>query len=429
MGVLALVGTRKGLFLLRAGDLRDSWQVEGPLLDGWGVFHAIVDERDSTIFAAANHLVYGPTVQRSSDGGKTWRRSQQISAGGFGILEAQALTGRIEESFIRRISSLEDDARRLLLVAAADPVGDPLLLLRACERLGIFVSALDADADGLLTVGERVTFRHPLVRSAVYRSADVQERRAVHRALADATDREVDPDRRAWHLAAAAAWPDDTVALELERSAGRAQARGGVAAAAAFLERATALTLDPARQVDRALAGAQASIYAGAFDAALRLAATAEARALDEFQRARVDLIRAQLAFAASRGSEATPRLLAAARRLEGLDASLARETYLDAFSAALFGARLNETVGLTDVARAASAAPRTPGCGSAVGRARHAGRRLRSGSPPLSGSVGDTLWRSDLGGGTTAVVVAGLRCRTRSLGRRERVLAVAASR
>jgi len=283
-------------------------------------------------------------------------------AGGFGILEAQALTGRIEESFIRRISSLEDDARRLLLVAAADPVGDPLLLLRACERLGIFVSALDADADGLLTVGERVTFRHPLVRSAVYRSADVQERRAVHRALADATDREVDPDRRAWHLAAAAAWPDDTVALELERSAGRAQARGGVAAAAAFLERATALTLDPARQVDRALAGAQASIYAGAFDAALRLAATAEARALDEFQRARVDLIRAQLAFAASRGSEATPRLLAAARRLEGLDASLARETYLDAFSAALFGARLNETVGLTDVARAASAAPRTPG-------------------------------------------------------------------
>ena len=283
-------------------------------------------------------------------------------AGGFGVPQVQGLTSQIEESFVRRVSSLAADTRRLSLVAAADPVGDPLLVLEACERLGISVPTLDVEAEGLLTVGERVTFRHPLVRSAVYRSADVGERRAAHRALAEATDGEADPDRRAWHLAAAAAGPDETVAMELEQSARRAQARGGVAAAAAFLQRATELTLDQNRQVERALAAAQASIYAGAFEVAVRLAATADARALDEFQRARVDLIRAQLDFAASRGSEATPRLLAAARRLEGLDVSLARETYLDAFSAALFGARLNTSVGLAEVAAAARAAPPVQG-------------------------------------------------------------------
>ena len=211
-------------------------------------------------------------------------------AGGFGLLGAQALTGRIEESFVRRLEALSDDARRLLLVAAAEPVGDPLLLWRAAERLGIRPAAAEAaEADGLLAIGERVTFRHPLVRSAVYRSAAVEDRRAVHLALAEATDREADPDRRAWHLAAAAAGPDEQVALELERSAGRAQARGGLAAAAAFLQRAVALTQDPAKRADRALAAAQASLQAGAFDAALGLVATAEAGPLDEFQRARVD--------------------------------------------------------------------------------------------------------------------------------------------
>ena len=164
-------------------------------------------------------------------------------------------------------------ARRLLLVAAAEPVGDPLLLWRAAERLGLGpADAEAAEAEGLLAIGERVTFRHPLVRSAVYRSAAVEDRRAVHLALAEATDREADPDRRAWHLAAAAAGPDEQVALELERSAGRAQARGGLAAAAAFLQRAVALTADPARRADRALAAAQASLQAGAFDAALGLA-------------------------------------------------------------------------------------------------------------------------------------------------------------
>ena len=280
-------------------------------------------------------------------------------AGGFGIAQPQALSVQIEESFVRRFEKLSDEARQLVLVAAAEPLGDPLLVLRASERLGNVVSAVEAETDGLLAIGERVIFRHPLVRSAVYRSADAGDRRAVHLALAEATDPQADPDRRAWHLAAAAAGPDEQVAAELERSAARAQARGGIAATAAFLERAAALTEDPARRAQRALAAAQASVQAGAFDAAHGLLAAAEADPLDEFGRALIDLLRAQLAFASSRGTEATPLLLAAARRLERLDLPLARETYLDAFAPALFGARLNETVGLHDVARAARAAPR----------------------------------------------------------------------
>src|SRR5918997_2158260 len=273
------------------------------------------------------------------------------------MLGGHALPGRIEQSYIRRLDALPENARRLLLVAAAEPVGDPLLLLRACERLGIAVD--DTATGGLLAVSERVTFPHPLVRSAVYRSTRGGERRAAHLALAEATDGNVDPDRRAWHLAAATAGPDEDVALELERSAGRAQARGGLAAAAAFLQRAVGVTADPARVGDRARGAAGASLQAGAFNAALALLATAEAGPLDESQRARVDLLRAQLAFASSRGTDATPLLLAAARRLEPLDISLARETYVDAFSAALFAARLNEGVGVPEVAQAARVAPR----------------------------------------------------------------------
>jgi hypothetical protein len=237
-------------------------------------------------------------------------------AGGFGLLGPQALTGRIEESFVARLKELPDDARVLLLVAAADPVGDPLLLWRAAERLGIGpVAAEGPEANGLLAIGERVTFRHPLVRSAMYRSAAPDERRAAHLALAKATDREVDPDRRAWHLAAAAPGPDEEVAVELERSAGRAQARGGLAAAAAFLQRAVELTPEPPRRSERALAAAQASVQAGAFDAALGLLATAEAGALDELHRARVDLLRGQVAFATSWGSDAVSLRLGGSSR------------------------------------------------------------------------------------------------------------------
>ena len=184
-------------------------------------------------------------------------------AGGFGLLEAQALAGRIEESFVRRLDALPEDTRRLLLLAAAEPVGDPLLLWRAPERLGIApAAAASAEAEGLLAIGERVTFRHPLVRSAVYRSAAVEDRRAVHLALAEVTDREVDPDRRAWHLAAAATGPDEEVAAELERSAGRAQARGGVAAAAAFLQR-VGRAHARSRAASRARARRRASASAG----------------------------------------------------------------------------------------------------------------------------------------------------------------------
>jgi DNA-binding CsgD family transcriptional regulator len=285
-------------------------------------------------------------------------------AGGFGLLDAQELPGRIEESFVRRLKPLSEHTRLLLLLAAAEPVGDPLLLWRAAERLGIELAAAEsAEAEGLLALGRRVTFRHPLVRSAVYRSATAPERRAVHRALAEATDCEVDPDRRAWHLAAAAVAPDENVALELEGSAGRAQARGGLAAAAAFLERAVALTGDRARRGDRALAAAEASLQAGAFDATRGLLDTAEAGALDDLQRARVDLLRAQMAFASSRGGEAPALLLGAAKRLEPFDARLARASYLQALSAALFAARLaGPGGGVRAVAEAVQAAPRPPG-------------------------------------------------------------------
>jgi DNA-binding CsgD family transcriptional regulator len=282
---------------------------------------------------------------------------------GFGLEGAYPLPGRIEESFLLRLEALPDEARRLLLVAAAEPGDDPLLVWRAAEQLGVGPSAAAADeTEGLLAIGERVMFRHPLVRSAVYRSAAVQERRAVHLALAEATDRDVDPDRRAWHLAAAAAGPDEEVALELERSASRAQARGGLAAAAAFLQRAVALTGDSARRADRALAAAEASLQAGVFEIARRLLATAEAGPVDELQRARLDLLRAEAGYSESRGSEAPALLLRAAKTLDPLDPKLARDTYLDAWSAALFAGRLASTGGLHDVSREAMARPRPAG-------------------------------------------------------------------
>jgi DNA-binding CsgD family transcriptional regulator len=281
-------------------------------------------------------------------------------AGGFGLVEAQGLAGRIEESFVRRVEALSDDARRLLLVAAAEPVGDPLLLMAASERLGIAVSATDAETDSLLAFGERVTFRHPLVRSAVYRTATREQRREVHLALAEATDRSVDPDRRAWHLATAAAAPDEAVATALEQSAGRAQARGGLAAAAAFLHRSVVLSSDPEQRVRRALAAAEASLHAGMFDGALELLALAEASSPDELQMAHLELLRGQIAFASSMGPTAAPLLLKAAGRLERLDPELARDTYLDAWGAAFFAGRLASAGSLGEVSRAAKAAPRS---------------------------------------------------------------------
>jgi DNA-binding CsgD family transcriptional regulator len=284
-------------------------------------------------------------------------------AGGFGLVGAPAVTGRIEESFVRRLEALPDEARALVLVAAAEPIGDPLLLWRAAEGLGIAPAAAgEAEAQGLLAIDERVRFRHPLARSAVYRSATAEERRAAHGALAKATDRDADPDRRAWHLAAAAAGPDERVAEELQRSAVRAQARGGFAAAAAFLQRAVVVTSDSSRRVERALAAAEASVQAGAFELTRALLATAEAGPLDELQQARVELLQAQLALLSSFGSDAVPLLLRAARRLEHLDADLARDTYLDAWGAALLAGRLSTGGGLLDVSRAMRSVARSDG-------------------------------------------------------------------
>jgi DNA-binding CsgD family transcriptional regulator len=284
-------------------------------------------------------------------------------AGGFGLPSAlsQPLEGRIEHSFSQRLGALPRDTRRLLLAAALEPSGDSVLLWRAAQHLGISGRAMEpAETAALLEVGARARFPHPLVRSAVLRAASPEQTREVHWALAQATDR-LDPDRRAWHLAAAVAGPDEDAAAELERSAGRAQARGGLAAAAAFLNRAVALTPDPARRTQRALAAAQTTYEAGSFDDALVLLVTAEDGAPDDLQRARVQLLRAQVAFASRRGSDGPPLLLQAARELEPVDAALARTTYLEAFSAGLFAGRLAGDVGLVEVSEAALAGPMPP--------------------------------------------------------------------
>src|SRR4051794_40169842 len=282
--------------------------------------------------------------------------------GGFGLPGKMTLTSRIEQGFVRQLETLPDETRRLLLTAAAEPVGDVTLLWRAAGRLGLGIDAsAPAQAAGLIELGARVRFRHPLVRSAAYRAATVSDRQEVHRALADATDPENDPDRRVWHRAQAASGPDEAVAGELERSADRAQARGGVAAAAAFLARAAELTPDPAGRGKRAVSAAQAKFDAGAPDFALELLASAELAPVDELERARLERLRAEIVFARTRGGDAAALLLEAARRLEPLDAAMARETHLEAMAAAMFAGRLGDEPGVRQAAEAAQAAPAAP--------------------------------------------------------------------
>jgi DNA-binding CsgD family transcriptional regulator len=279
-------------------------------------------------------------------------------AGGFGLSGEPALSARIEQSFIERLAPLPPVTRLLILVAAAEPVGDPLLVWRAAAELGIGPdAAAPATAAGLIDFGPQVRFRHPLVRSAVYGAGAPEERRRAHRALADATDADIDPDRRAWHRAHATVGLDEDVAAELERSAGRARARGGLAAGAAFHERAAELTPDPRRRAQRSLLAAKAKHQAGANDTALRLLAMAQAGPLDELEQARAQLLHAEIAFAMTRGSDAPPLLLQAAKRLEPLDATLARETYLEAFAAALATDRLARGWDAREVAGAVLAA------------------------------------------------------------------------
>src|SRR6476619_946186 len=286
-------------------------------------------------------------------------------AGGFGLAGGVPVSGSVEETFRRRIGALPPDSRRLLQLAAADPVGDPLLVWRAAERLGISTDAATAPAQaGLLEFGARVRFRHPLVRSTAYWSASLQERQEAHRALAEATDPELDPDRHAWHRAQAAPGPDEDVAEELARSAARAQARGGLAAAAAFLGRSADLTLDPDRRAQRLLAAARAKRDTGAFEAAHGLLVTLETEQLDSYSTAEAEHLRGQIALEQQQGGDAARLLLSAARRLTPLDAPLARETHLEALLAAMWAGDLDRpgrVLAAAEAARAAPAGPESP--------------------------------------------------------------------
>jgi DNA-binding CsgD family transcriptional regulator len=289
-------------------------------------------------------------------------RSAADLAGGFALPDARDLPERIEYRYAARLAELPEDVRRLILLAAADPAGDPALILRAARLLGLDTGTVNlAAAADLLRFGANVRFRHPLVRSAAYRAATADDRRAVHEALAAATDPQTDPDRRAWHGAHAAAGPDEAVAQELINSAGRAQRRGGVAAAAAFWERAVLLTPDPGDRATRALTAAEAKYAAGDFEAAQALLVTAELGPQGELGAARVQRMRAQIAFALRRGGDAPPLMLQAAQRLQSLDAALARQTYLEAMVAAIYAGRLARGQDARQVARAARSATAGP--------------------------------------------------------------------
>jgi DNA-binding CsgD family transcriptional regulator len=287
------------------------------------------------------------------------RMSSDDVAGGFGLTTALQLPDRIERSFSEQVERLPAESRQLLLVAAAEPVGDPMLLWRAAAELGIPTAAAEPlESDDLLAIGPLVVFGHPLLRSAVYRSASQTERQTVHRALAAATDPEIDPDRRAWHLSYAAEGYDGEAAQALVDSAGRAQRRGGLAAAAAFLEKAAILTSDPAKRTERALAAAEAKYEAGLPEAALKLVALAETGPLGETPRGRLERLRAQLGFALRHESDAPDLLLGAARRLGPLDERIARDTYLEAVAAAILAGRLSKRFSMREVAEAARLGP-----------------------------------------------------------------------
>ncbi|MFF4753621.1 helix-turn-helix transcriptional regulator [Streptomyces sp. NPDC002514] len=284
-------------------------------------------------------------------------------AGGFAVPDLPTPAARIETIYARRLAALPADSRLLVLIAAAEPLGDPVLVWRAATLLGIGPEAAGAaQSAGLLAIAGHVAFRHPLVRSAVYHTAPHADRRAVHRALAEATDPQRDPDRRAWHLAKATLGPDERVAEELERCATRARSRGGMAGAAAFLTRSAHLTIDPARRARRMLAAGEATMQAGGFDAALELAAAAEAGPLAPDDRARTDLLRGRIAFARDFGSQASALLLRAAAGFGAASPVQARSTYLEALGAALIAGRLSGGAGLAQAARAALSAPPPPG-------------------------------------------------------------------
>lgn len=283
-------------------------------------------------------------------------------AGGFAAVEQLSLSHRIEHEYLTRLHALPQDTQDLLLLAAAEPIGDSALIRRAARELELRADAADAAIDdGLLGFGASVRFRHPLLRSAVYRAATIERRQAAHAALAAATDSGVQPDRRAWHRACSSPKPDEEVARELIGSADRAQARGGLAAAAAFWERAVAMTPSNTDRASRALVAAQAKYRAGDIDAAHRLLAEAEIGPLTELHQATVALLRGQMAFTTYRGGEAPSLLLNAAHRLQPLDLDLARDTYLQALVATAHAGRFGDEDVRLQICRGAQALPAAP--------------------------------------------------------------------
>jgi DNA-binding CsgD family transcriptional regulator len=280
---------------------------------------------------------------------------------GFASHDATALASRIEQEFQRQLADLPEDTRRLLLTAAVEPLGDVTLLWRAADRLGIAPeAAVPAEDLDLIALGGRVTFRHPLVRSAVYRSASVSEVRAVHEALAGATDAERDPERQAWHRAHAAVGPDEAVALELEAAAQGAAARGALVTSASLLERAMELSPDPAQRGARAVAAALTMMFTAQFETALPVLDAADLCPLDPVQRALVVGLRASIV-ASSKSAPSAPLFLEGAEILHDLDAASARRAYLDALGSQLMSSRVEGEERLLEVARLALAAPPAP--------------------------------------------------------------------
>jgi DNA-binding CsgD family transcriptional regulator len=269
------------------------------------------------------------------------------------------LTGRLELAFAKRLRELPADTQTLLALAAAEPKGDPALLWSAAQQLGLdWDAAAPAERAGLIEFGRHVYFRHPLVRAAAYRAAPIQQRLAVHRALADVTDPIGDADRHAWHRAHSTVTHDESIALELEQSAGRAKARGGLAAAAALLERAALLTPDGARRANRTLAAAGAKRASGALDAALQLLSSVESEPPSELRSALADRLRGKIAYDQRRERDAAELLLSAAQRLEPFDRRLARDTHFEALAAAIWASQPDDRAWIRKAAEAARAAP-----------------------------------------------------------------------
>jgi DNA-binding CsgD family transcriptional regulator len=269
------------------------------------------------------------------------------------------LTGNLELAFAKRLSELPPDTQTLLALAAAEPKGDPALLWSAAQQLGLdWSAAAPAERAGLIELGPRVYFRHPLVRATAYRAAPLRKRLEVHRALAEVTDPVRDADRRAWHRASSTVTHDESIAIELEQSAGRAKARGGLLAAASLLERAALLTPDGARRANRTLAAAKAKRDAGALESALQLLSAVESEPPSELRGALAEQLRGRIAFDQRRGADAAELLLSAALRLELFDPRLARDTHFEALIAAVWAIGPDRRELIRKAGEAARAAP-----------------------------------------------------------------------